>query len=104
MTTQLKAMNNTFIDTGDKGISVGEWSTAEIDNATFTRTNIGLEIKDKSKVTASNLTFIDSKEKAINLYHKNKRYDEGGFLHAKNLSFIGNHTVTVDKESKVNYE
>ncbi len=104
MTTKMKAFNNTFIDTGDKGISVGEWSEANITNSTFTRTTIGLEIKDKSKVVASNLKFINSKEKAINLYHKNKRYDEGGFLEAKNLSFVGNSTITVDKESKVTYE
>ncbi len=104
MTTKMNALNNTFMDTGDKGISVGEWSEANITNSTFTRTNIGVEIKDKSHVTASNLKFINSKEKAINLYHKNKRYDEGGFLKAKNLSFIGNSTVTVDKESKVTYE
>jgi len=104
MTTKMKAFNNKFMDTGDKGISVGEWSEANISNSIFIRTTIGLEIKDKSKVVASNLKFINSKDKAINLYLKNKRYDEGGFLKAKNLSFIGNSIVKTDKKSKVNYE
>ena len=104
MTTKMKAFNNKFMDTGDKGISVGEWSEANISNSIFIRTTIGLEIKDKSKVVASNLKFINSKDKAINLYHKNKKYDEGGFLKAKNLSFIGNSMVKIDKKSKVNYE
>lgn len=101
MTTQLIADNNTFIDMGDKGISVGEWSNATITNSTFTRTLIGIEIKDKSKVTASNLKFIDTKEKAINLYNKNSRYNEGGYLRAKNLSFSGNSTIKADNKSKV---
>lgn len=104
MTTKMRAFNNKFIETGDKGISVGEWSEANISNSIFIRTTIGLEIKDKSKVVASNLKFINSKDKAINLYNKNKRYDEGGFLKAKNLSFVGNSIVKIDKKSKVNYE
>ena len=101
MTTTMSASNNTFVDTGDKGISVGEWSTATITDSTFTRTLIGLEIKDKSKVIANNLTFIDSKEKAINLYNKNKRYDTGGFLEATSIIFVGNSTVKADKKSEV---
>ncbi len=100
MTTIMNADNNQFIDMGDKGISVGEWSEANITNTTFTRTVIGLEIKDKSKVIADNLIFIDSKEKAINLYNKNKRYDTGGFLEATNIKFIGNDIVKADKRSK----
>ena len=100
MTTTMRASNNTFINMGDKGISVGEWSEANITNSSFTNTLIGLEIKDKSKVIADNLTFIDTREKAINLYNKNKRYDTGGFLEATNIKFIGNDTVKADKRSK----
>ncbi|MEA2019909.1 MAG: CotH kinase family protein [Campylobacterota bacterium] len=101
MTTTMKANNNTFVNMGDKGISVGEWSEANITNSIFTNTVIGLEIKDKSKVIASNLKFINTKEKAINLYNKNKRYDIGGFLEATNIKFIGNSIVKADKKSRV---
>ena len=101
MTTSMQASKNTFIDTGDKGISVGEWSDANITDSTFTKTFIGLEIKDKSKVIADNLLFIDSKDKAINLYNKNKRYDTGGYLKATNIKYIGNNKVTADAKSKV---
>ena len=99
MTTKLKSSNNIFIDTGDKGISVGEWSEAEIIDSLFFKNYIGLEIKDKSNVVANNLIFIDSKDKAINLYNKNKRYNQGGFLRADNLFFIGNNKVIKDKKS-----
>ena len=99
MTTRLKSSNNIFIDTGDKGISVGEWSEAEIVDSLFFKNYIGLEIKDKSNVIANNLIFIDSKDKAVNLYNKNKRYDQGGVLKADNLFFIGNNKVITDKKS-----
>ncbi len=99
MTTIMNASNNIFIDMGDKGISVGEWSEANITDCIFTRANIGLEIKDKSKVIADNLIFIDSKDKAINLYNKNKRYDTGGFLKAGNIYLLGNTKVKTDKRS-----
>ena len=100
MTTTMRASNNTFIDAGDKGISVGENSSATITDSSFTRTLIGLEIKDKSKVTASNLTFKDSKNIDINLYNKNKRYNEGGFL---KLTHPNSHppSIKADKRSKV---
>ena len=100
MTTKMVAFNNSFENMGDKGISVGEWSEANITNSIFTNALIGLEIKDKSKVIANNLTFINSKEKAINLYNKNKRYDKGGFLKANNIKFIGNSVIMADKRSK----
>jgi len=100
MTTTMNASNNIFINTGDKGISVGEWSTATISDSTFIKTYIGLEIKDKSKVKASNLKFIDTKKLPIHLYNKNKRYDTGGFLEATNIKFIGNSKIKADKRSK----
>lgn len=101
MTTTMNASNNTFINTGDKGISIGEWSYATITDSIFTKAYIGIEIKDKSKVIANNLIFIDSKYKAINLYNKNKRYDSGGQLEADTLYFRGNRKVDADKYSSV---
>ena len=99
MTTTMKASNNTFLNTGDKGISVGEWSEANITNSSFTNTIIGIEIKDKSKVIASNLTFKDSKNLDINLYNKNKRYNQGGTLILNTK--LKNLKIKADKRSKV---
>lgn len=99
MTTKMFASNNSFINTGDKGISVGEWSEAKIVDSYFLNNEIGLEIKDKSKVTASNLIFENAKLKAINLYNKNKRYNRGGTLRGESLSFIGNAKVSKDEKS-----
>lgn len=101
MTSKINASNNIFIDTEDKGISVGEWSEAIISNSFFLRTGIGLEIKDKSTVKADNLVFVEAKEKAINLYNKNQRYDEGGHLDADVIFLLGNSNVTADKRSSV---
>ena len=100
MTTHINASQNVFIDTGDKGVSVGEWSDANITNNIFVRTAIGIEIKDKSKAKVDGLIFIDSKNKAINLYNKNKRYDAGGFLEAKHIYTLGNHKILKDKLSQ----
>lgn len=100
MTTMMNASNNVFIDTGDKGISVGEWSEADITDSFFLRTYIGTEIKDKSKVNANNLIYIDSVKTAINLYNKNKRYDAGGTLNAETIYLTGNTKVIADKFSQ----
>jgi len=102
MTTKMYASNNLFINTGDKGISVGEWSEVSINNSYFLNNEIGLEIKDKSKVVANNLIFKNAKQKAINLYNKNKRYNEGGTLNAKAIYLIGNTKISKDKKSKYN--
>ena len=104
MTTKMNASNNVFIDTGDKGISVGEWSEANITDSFFLRTVIGTEVKDKSEVIANNLVYVDSKEKAINLYNKNKRYDTGGFLNANEIYLLGNKTIKADKRSAFKIE
>lgn len=101
MTTSMIASNNVFINTGDKGISVGEWSSADITDSLFLQTSIGLEIKDKSTVTADNLIFIDSIEMPIHLYNKNKRYNQGGELRGNTIYFIGNQKVVSDELSKV---
>ena len=38
-------------------------------------------------------------KKAINLYNKNLRYDEGGFLNSDKIYIIGNDKITADKRS-----
>lgn len=99
MTTQLQASNNLFIQSGDKGLSVGEWSHAHISQSYFYQNKIALEVKDQSVVVATELLIDDSRDKAINLYHKNKRYSKGGTLEASQIVFVGNDKVGVDKRS-----
>ena len=99
MTNDINVSDSIFIENGDKGISVGEWSNMNLKDSTFIKNNIGLEIKDKSRVNAKNLIFIDQKDMAIHLYNKNKRYDEGGFLKGEKITLIGNKKVIKDKKS-----
>ena len=100
MTTKLIAKNNIFINSKDKGISVGEWSDANITDSLFYKTFKGIEIKDNSKVYANNLFIVDSIDKSINLYNKNKRYPKGGQLEADNIYLYNNFKIKKDKKSK----
>ena len=102
MTTKAKVNNNLFINTGDKGASIGEWSEAYFNDNIFIDNKIGLEVKDKSRVNGEDLLFVNSREKSINLYNKNKRYDEGGFLNGKDFVILGNHKMVADKKSIMN--
>ncbi|MDX2469511.1 MAG: CotH kinase family protein [SAR324 cluster bacterium] len=101
MTTTAKLTRNLYYKTGDKGVSVGEWSKAEITDSIFIDTLIGIEVKDKSNVVASDLYIKDSGEKAINLYNKNLRYDEGGHLQGQDITIVGNKLVKADKKSSI---
>jgi hypothetical protein len=104
MTTQAVVKNNLFVDSGDKGISTGEWSTGEFYRNVFVGNFIGLEIKDKSKVSLKDSTFLDSGEWDINLYLKNPRYDEGGSLIAETLYSEEVLKINADKHSSYTVE
>ncbi len=104
MTSTLKMTDNIIISSGDKGVSVGEWSTAKLNNNIAVNNLIGIEVKDKSRVEVSEFVIIDARQKAINLYNKNKRYDEGGFLQGTKMLMLGNDTVTADKKSIVDID
>ncbi len=103
MTTSVEIENNYIFDSGDKGISVGERSHPEISNNVITSCNIGIEIKDLSDPQIRNVVLY-SNNKAVNVYHKNDKYESGGrgdiFNSIIANSFIS--SVTVDKDSKLN--
>ena len=109
MTSQAVIKNNLFLNSDDKGISIGEWSKTSLSDNVFYKCNIGVEIKDKSSVTAENLIFINSKKHAINLYNKNIRYDYGGTLTGNNLIFINDdkdikeNIINIQKDQKSDY-
>ncbi len=90
MTSKIKASDNVFINIGDKGISVGEWTEATITDSLIINPVIGIAIKDKSKVKADNLIFVDAKEYAIAAFRKNLKYDEGGFMDGGTIHLVGN--------------
>jgi hypothetical protein len=104
MTSEAKVENNIFINAGDKGISTGEWTTGDYGSNLFYNCLIGLEIKDKSEVTLTNDFIVDSGDKAINLYNKNNRYDEGGTVTAESIFVRGNDKITADKRSSINIQ
>ena len=101
MTTTLYATKNHFEATGDKGISIGEWSNATLIDNSFIDNHIAIEVKDQSILKLTNTKIKNVRYKAINLYHKNKRYDRGGTVIIKNLNIIGNRTITADSSSKI---
>lgn len=101
MTTTLYAIKNHFETTGDKGISIGEWSNATLIDNSFIDNHIAIEVKDQSILKLTNTKIKNVRYKAINLYHKNKRYDRGGTVIIKNLNIIGNRTITADSSSKI---
>ena len=102
MTTKLKATNNIFIKSGDKGISVGEWSDANLTDNLFIDNHIAIEIKDNSILNVDRAYIQNAHYKAINLYHKNRRYTKGGTLNANNLYIEGKDTISTDKDSQAN--
>ena len=99
MTSTVRVINNVFIEAADKGLSVGEWSDVDLNKNIFLRNGIGLEVKDKSTVKIDEVVIIDSKDKAINLYNKNKRYYEGGIIEGGTVYLLGNTKIKVDKRS-----
>ena len=68
----------------------------------FQENYIAVEIKDDSITYLNNIFIKDSQHQAINLYHKNKRYKNGGTLVAKNIVLKGkNNQVISDKKSMI---
>lgn len=100
MTSQLKVTNNIFINGGDKCISTGEATNGDYENNFFDSCNIAIQVKDNSEVDFGENLIMNSKEVAINLYHKNFMYEEGGILNADIVYLIGNKDdITFDSNS-----
>ena len=105
MTTTATVINTQIINNGDKGISVGEKSTAEISAITIEEASIGLAAKDGSIVSIADSYF---KGNSIHLasFLKNWRYGQSGAnITVKNSQFLGtlNHFQT-DKRSSIAIE
>lgn len=102
MTSTVNVNNNTLINTKDKGVSIGEKSDVKLSSNFFINNYIGIEVKDNSLAYSKKSLIINPKKYAINLYHKNKRYDKGGTLTADDTVILGNNKVENDEQSKIN--
>ncbi len=101
MTTNALVINTTFSHSADKGISIGEGSNLLAINNLIVDSEIGMQSKDTSLAYIYNTSFIDNK-KAIDAYHKNWRYAQGGRIYVDQSVFKNNgHNATVGKKSHV---
>lgn len=104
MTSNIVASDNVFINIGDKGISVGEWTEATITDSLLINPVLGVAIKDKSRVKADNLIFVDAKDHSVAAFRKNLKYNEGGFMTADTLHLAGNKNLATDSASTITVE
>jgi hypothetical protein len=101
MTSNAVVINTKFRNSKDKGISIGEKSNLLAINNLIEGSEIGMQSKDTSKAYIYNSSFINNK-KAIDAYHKNWRYSEGGSIYLDKCVFENNQfNATVGKKSKV---
>lgn len=84
--THLVLRQSTMTDMGDKGASVGEFSTAEIEGITVTRAYIGVAVKDGSRVTARNIKIVEPLIAGLASYTKKTEFGPAG-LTASNIVF-----------------
>ncbi len=101
MTTNAIVTNTQFTNSLDKAISIGEGSNLLAINNHIQGSEIGMQSKDTSKAYIYNTTFVGNK-KAVDAYHKNWRYSEGGTIILDSCVFKNNiSNATVGKKSKV---
>jgi len=101
MTTNAIVTNTKFTNSKDKSISIGEGSNLLAANNYIKGSEIGMQSKDTSQAYIYNTSFIANK-KAVDAYHKNWRYSEGGTIILDQCIFEKNIiNATVGKKSKV---
>lgn len=101
--SSLPVTKNTVESCSDKGISVGEASTPNIEYNTIKYCAYGIAIKDRSKATIAYNTFEENKT-AIGLYRKKPHFIDGGIAILINNIFTNNGADTsADKYSRIEY-
>ena len=101
MTTSAIIVNSKFINSSDKGVSIGEGSRLLAINNYIQGNGIGMQSKDTSRAFIYNTSFVNNAT-AVDAYHKNWRYSEGGTITLDKVSFKDNVVgVTVGKKSKI---
>tara|TARA_B100000686_G_scaffold355260_1_gene471717 strand:+ start:274 stop:2958 length:2685 start_codon:yes stop_codon:yes gene_type:complete len=96
---------NHFEASGDKCISAGEGTRTIIANSKFFRCNIGVAVKDRSRVELTDNIFLKNKI-AYNTYRKKWRWEKGGEGIMQNLQFLDSIEADIqgDKFSKVSFK
>ncbi len=93
-----------FEKSGDKCISVGEGAQTTIVGSKFRQCNVGIAVKDRSKVALTNSLFLENNI-AYNTYRKKWRWEMGGEGVLLNTYFKNSTSVDIkgDKFSKVSF-
>ncbi len=99
---QISVSNSQFKKSGDKCISAGEGTNVAVMGSKFLRCNVGIAVKDRSKVKLTNNLFSENKI-AYNTYRKKWRWEKGGEGVIRNTTFINSIEADIkgDKLSKV---
>jgi len=92
--TRLTARHLTMNELGDKGISIGEFSEADIDDVVITRSYIGVAVKDGSRVTVRNATISQALIAGLAAYTKKIEYGPAGIT-AVGIRFDGVERLTL---------
>jgi hypothetical protein len=88
----------------DKGISVGENSTAIILNTNISKAFVGIVAKDSSSINISNVR-LDAISFADTMSYRKKSNFSGAEIRASNIeSFLDNHIVQTNSSSIINGE
>jgi hypothetical protein len=99
---KINVSNSQFEKSGDKCISAGEGTNVTVMDSKFLQCNVGIAVKDRSKVKLTNNLFSENKI-AYNTYRKKWRWEKGGEGVIRNTTFIGSIEADIkgDKLSKV---
>jgi hypothetical protein len=103
-TSQITGSGLTFVQIGDKAISIGESSKAEFSDVKVTGAGIGIASKDLSFVTVNGVQFEDISSFALASYQKKPEYGPAAlFVNESNFN-IGRTVVDETGELRLNGE
>lgn len=100
MNSKLTVTDIKVTGAGDKCVSIGEKSNASIYRSVLSACEVGIAVKDESKLLVEELQFMNNKLKAISLYRKNPRYSRGGEIRGRSVTGITVSDIETDKYSK----
>lgn len=102
--TNLSLESSYFNNITDKGISVGENSTATILNTNITKAFVGVVAKDSSKIIMSNVK-LDAIGFADTMAYRKKSHFNGAEIRGIDIEpFLNNHLVQTNSSSIINGE
>ncbi len=101
---KVSVTNSRFEKSGDKCISAGEGTKTNVTKSKFYRCNIGIAVKDRSRVELTNSLFSENNI-AYNTYRKKWRWEKGGEGVIQQTHFLGSVKADIkgDKLSKVSF-